>query len=187
MLRIRREVIPEMLEVNPLAAGDQLQRDIAMKMEVPEITQEPDCFPITDSRQKRIHQHDALGFLRKLRRVGVGHHQTDVVTDDRGVVVSERLNERMNILPECLLIVTALRFLRATSAAQIRSDDGMIFRQLADERPPHVARFRVTMKKNYGAASSRDEVMQPDAVDLRVSFGDSQVPLAVRRRRSGTS
>jgi hypothetical protein len=42
------------------------------------------------------------------------------------------------------------------------------------------------MEKNNGAARSRHDVMQPDAVDLRVSLADFQLLLAVRRRRSGT-
>src|SRR5260370_1572301 len=38
---IRREVVPEVLEIDPLAARDELERRLAIEMEMPEIAQQP--------------------------------------------------------------------------------------------------------------------------------------------------
>ena len=54
------EVVPEVLEVDPLAARDELQRHLAVEMEVPQVAQQPDALPVADTGQERVHQHDAL-------------------------------------------------------------------------------------------------------------------------------
>ena len=51
-------------------------------MEVPEVAQQPDVGPVADAGQERIHQDDALDLGGILRRIRVGDHQADVVSDD---------------------------------------------------------------------------------------------------------
>src|SRR6266566_5093089 len=58
---IRSEVVPEVLEVGPLATLDQRQRHVAIEVEVPEVAHQPDLLPVADAGQEGIHQHHALG------------------------------------------------------------------------------------------------------------------------------
>src|SRR6266567_7284619 len=89
MFRIGGEVVPEMFEVNPLATFDQRQGHFAVEVEMPQVAHQPDILPIADAGQKGIHQDHALGGLWKLRGVGVGHHQSDVVADDAYAIESQ--------------------------------------------------------------------------------------------------
>ena len=68
-----------MLEVDPFAAGHELERHFAVKVEMPQVTQQPDGFPIADAREERVHQDESIDFRRVLRGVGVRDHQSDVV------------------------------------------------------------------------------------------------------------
>src|SRR6185503_7582311 len=79
---ISGEVIPEMLEISPLAPLDQREWHFTMEVEVPQVPHEPDILPIANAQKKSVHQHKAFGLLRELRCVGVSHHQSDVVTYD---------------------------------------------------------------------------------------------------------
>jgi len=76
------EVVPEVLEVGALAAIHQLQRGFAVEVEVPQIAQQPHVGPVAHAGQERIHQHDAVHFVRVLGGVRVSHHQADVMPDD---------------------------------------------------------------------------------------------------------
>src|SRR5436309_7022257 len=55
-----------------------------------------DGLPPLHARQKRIHQHEPVHVLRKLRGVRVSDHQTDVVAYDGGLAQSQLLNEVVN-------------------------------------------------------------------------------------------
>ena len=61
VVSIGREVVPEVLEVDPLAPLHQCQRHLAVEVEVPQVAQQPDVLPVADARQEGVHQHDALG------------------------------------------------------------------------------------------------------------------------------
>src|SRR6266542_5939711 len=67
MVRVGSEVIPEVLEVSPLATFDQRQRHFSVKMEMPQVAHQPDILPIADTGKKCVHEHKALGLLWELR------------------------------------------------------------------------------------------------------------------------
>src|SRR3546814_20655837 len=79
MLRVGGEVIPEMLEIDALAAMHQRQRRLAVEMEMPQVAQQPDLGPVADAGPEGIHQHDLCRLLRKLRRTRIGEHHADVM------------------------------------------------------------------------------------------------------------
>ena len=89
MFWIGGEVVPEMLEVSPLASLDQRQGHFTVEVEVPQVAHQPNVLPIADAWQEGIHQHHTLGSLRKLRGVGVGHHQSDIVADDTHTIKAQ--------------------------------------------------------------------------------------------------
>ena len=63
MRGIGGKIIPEMFEINPLAAGHQRQRRLAEEMEMPEIAQQEHVVPFADAGQERLHQHQAIDFV----------------------------------------------------------------------------------------------------------------------------
>ena len=55
-----------------------------------------DRLPSINAREKRVHQHQLFDFVRKLRRISVCDHQSDVVADNDRAVDAEALHERMH-------------------------------------------------------------------------------------------
>src|SRR5690348_18343904 len=105
MLRIGREIVPEMLEVDALAAGHELERRLAVEVEMPLVAKQENARGIADAGQERVHQRNALDVVRILRRVRVRDHEPDVVPDDDDLLEAERLGERMDVLRRRLLVV----------------------------------------------------------------------------------
>ena len=155
-----------MFEIDALAAGDQRQRRLAEEVEVPEIAQQKDVIPFANAGQERFHQHDPVDFARVLRRIGVGDHQSDIVTDQPDTVVFEAFHQCVDVLRHRLLGVSALRRRRLAEAAQIRRDHGVLVGKLCDQRPPHMAGFGKAMQQHDGIALAGDQIVQLDAVDV---------------------
>ena len=95
-----------MLEINPLAPCHQRQRRLAVEMEMPEIAQQKDAVPVAHAGQERLHQHQPIDLVRVLRRVAIGHHQPDAVTDQPDAVVVEAFHQRVDVLRHCRLGVS---------------------------------------------------------------------------------
>jgi hypothetical protein len=167
VLRVGGEVVPEMLEVDALASGDEFQRRLAVEVEVPLVAQQPYRLPVADAGQERVHQHDAFDLVRILRRVRIRDHQADVVADDLHLRKAELVHERMDVLRQRLLVVAIGRFRRSAVAAQIRRDDDTAIVQLRYQRQPHVAGFRIAVQQDDRcfAALSGFQIVQFDTVD----------------------
>ena len=160
------EIVPEMIEIDPLAAGDQRQRRLAEEMEMPEIAQQEDVIPFADAGQEGFHQHETIDLGGILRRIGIGDHQPDIVADQANAIVFEVLDQRMNV-PRHRRLGVAVRGRRGlTEAAQIGRDHGVLVGEFGDQRPPHVAGFGIAVQQHDRIALAGDEIMQPDAVDL---------------------
>src|SRR3954471_10537821 len=179
------EVIPEVLQVNAFAAFDQGQRDVPIKMKVPKVAHEPDAFPIADTGQKSIHQHDAFGFLRELRGVSIRNHQSNIVTNNARAIKAERPYQIVNIHGHVLLVVTGIGFRRIPHAPQIRRDDGMVFSQQRNEWIPHVTGFGVTVEQHDGTALAADDVMYSRSVYLHIAFSKANRNWFTIARTSG--
>jgi hypothetical protein len=57
------------------------------------ISGEPDALPIADTRQERIHQDDLANFGRVLSRIGIGDHQTNVMSDEAHLLIAELVHK----------------------------------------------------------------------------------------------
>src|SRR5262249_43694212 len=68
---VRREVVPEMLEVSSLAPRDQFLRRRAVEAEVPDPRVVVDRLPAGDAGQESVHEDELLGLPGVLRGVGV--------------------------------------------------------------------------------------------------------------------
>ena len=155
-----------MIEIDPLAAGDQRQRRLAVEVEMPEIAQQEDVIPFADAGQERFHQHEPIDLGGILRRIGIGDHQPDIVADQANAIVFEVLDQRMNVPRHRRLGVTVRGCRGLTEAAQIRRDHGVLVGEFGDQRPPHMAGFGKAVQQHDGIALAGDEIMQPDAIDL---------------------
>src|SRR6266436_10030073 len=90
------EVVPEIIEVSTLAALNQGFWGRPVEAEMPYVGVVVDRLPPRDAWQESIHQNEFRDFRRKLRGVGVGDHEADVVAHDLSFLHSERLSEIMN-------------------------------------------------------------------------------------------
>jgi hypothetical protein len=166
MGRIGREVVPEMLEIDALAALDQREGCLSVEVEMPKVPEEPDALPIAHAGQKRVHQGNPVDIGRMLGGVGIGDHQPDVMTHDRDAPVPERCGEGVDVLRHRLLVVTRVRLGRFPEASQVGSDDRMGLSEFGDKRPPHMAGLRVTMQEKHRIAFAGDQIVKLGSVDL---------------------
>ena len=84
------EVIPVMLEVGALASTHQGFRRGAVEPKMPDGGIGIDILPAGDAGEKGVQQRKLFRFRRKLRGIGVGHHQTDIVADNSGLPDAQR-------------------------------------------------------------------------------------------------
>ena len=134
---------------------------------MPEVPEKPDRLPIAHTGQKRVHQHDAVDLGRVLGGVGVGHHQADVMADDRRLACARVMPRgRGRRSPSSSCRTRSLRLGRFAEAAQVGGDHRMCLRELGDERSPHVAGLCVAVQEQYGIAFPGDQIVQSGSVHL---------------------
>ena len=163
-LRIGRELVPEAVEVDPLAAGDQPLGIRALEREMPERARADDLVPGPDPGQRRVHDHEAGDPPRKLRREGVADHVADVVGDEVGPVDRERIEDARDVPPLGLLVVAALGPGREAHAAQVGCDHGVIWGELGCERRPHVAGLAIAVQQQDRRPLAADAHVEGRAV-----------------------
>ena len=162
-----------MLEVGPLAPLDQRQRHFTVKMEMPQVTHQPDIFPVADTGKKGVHEHQAFGLLRELRRVGICHHQPDVVANDGRAVESERLDYLVDVHGHVLLIVAGFWFTGTTRAAKVGDNDGVIRSEQRHDVIPHVTGLSIAVQQNHRAAFAANGVVDSRSIHLDISLRET--------------
>src|ERR1700674_2540762 len=166
MRAVGREVVPEMLEIGPFAPRDELERRLAVKVKVPEVLEQPDALPITDARQERIHEYNAIDLAWILRGVRIRDHEPDIMAGQSYVLESEGRGERVNVPRQRLLFVAIVGPRRLTAAAQVRCNDRVGLREFGDEREPHVACLREAVEEHNWIATTGDQIVQPGPVHI---------------------
>ncbi len=81
VLRIGRELVPEAVEVDPLAALHEPFHVRAAEAEVPEQRVLQNLVPGADAGDRRVHQDQMADPARILGDEGVGDHVADIVGD----------------------------------------------------------------------------------------------------------
>src|SRR5437899_6002682 len=84
--RVAGELVPEAVEVDALAAGNQALGIRAAEVEVPQRGHAHDLVPRWDAGYRRIYHDQAACLVGIARRVGISYHHADVVADDVGLV-----------------------------------------------------------------------------------------------------
>ncbi len=101
-----------------------------------------------------------------MRRIGVGDHQPDIVTDQPDAVVFETLQQRVDVLRHRRLGIAVWRRGGFTEAAQVRRDHGVLVGKFCDQWQPHVAGFGIAVQQHHRVALAGNEIMQLDAARL---------------------
>ena len=166
------EVVPIVLEVGALAACHQRFGRGTIETEMPVCRVVVDRLPARNSGQKHIHQHELLGLRRKLRGVRVGHHQPDVVTDDRGLFDAQRPDEVVDANGRARHVKSVGGDVGVTDPREIRRNHRVMLRQSRDERTPHARRLRVAVQQYDRGALPRCEVLQLHATNVSRSNRD---------------
>ena len=179
-LWIRRQLVPEAVEIDALAPSDQPLHVGSAEVEMPEQRAADDVVPITDAGQRRIDHDPAGNAVAILRREGVAHHVADVVGDEVGFLDFQMVENARNVDGLIFLRVARVGMRGKPHAAQIRHDHGMIFHQLRRNRRPHVAGITKAVQQDHGGALSTDAYIKTRAVGL------DQLRLKARRKRSNT-
>jgi hypothetical protein len=155
------------LEVDALSPLDEGERRLAVEVEVPEVAQQPYVLPVADARQERVHEHDLVDLVAILRRVGVGHHQTDVVSHERDLPVAQPAHEAVDVPRQGLLVVAARGSGRSPRTAQVRGDHGVRRPEHGQQGVPHVARLRVAVQQHDHRPLPTGRVAEGHAPPLR--------------------
>ncbi len=87
------EVIPEVIEICPLAAAHQRFRRRTVEAKMPNARVIIDVFLSGNAREKSTHQNKLFHFHRELCGVRIGDHQSDVVANYASLLDTQRLGE----------------------------------------------------------------------------------------------
>ena len=153
-----------MLEIDPFAAIHQLERRLAVEVEVPQVAQQPDLGPVADAGQECVHQRRCARLRRDIAR-------------HRRRRPSARCRDR-----RCATFLIAERLRRAREypapSSSCRSPVGLGgspnprrsgaitcgLSQFRDQRPPHVAVLRIAVQQDHRLALAGNEIVEPDAI-----------------------
>src|SRR5437868_5615257 len=105
---IASEVIPNPIEVDTLAASHESFGIRAVKIEMPNSGVQQNLLPRFDAWNRCVHYNQPLNLVRIRCRVGVSHHVSDVVRDDKGLVIAQLSHDRANVFGLRLLVVPTL-------------------------------------------------------------------------------
>src|ERR1700676_3262762 len=124
MSLVGREVVPEIVEVGTLATLNQGLGGRTIEAEVPYGRVVVTRLPTLDAGKESIHQDELRHLGRKLRSIGVGNHETDVMSHDLGLLHSERLGKVMNTDGGILHVQTVGGDVRVSYPGQVWCDYG---------------------------------------------------------------
>ena len=162
------KLVPEAVEIDALAPGDQPLHVRSAKAEVPQQRVLQDFLPRADAGQRRVDEDEARHTLRMLDGKGVADHVADIVGDEIGAVDLQRVEHAGDIAGLGLLVVAALGLGRQAEAAQIGHDHGVVAGKVVGHRRPHVAGFAVTVQQDDGRSRAADADVDRRAVGLDV-------------------
>jgi 16S rRNA (uracil1498-N3)-methyltransferase len=99
---------------------------------------------------RRPADHIALltGFSGELRGIGVGNHETDVVSDNTGLRNANRFREGVNANGRGFHIAATFGNVGIADTREIRGDDGEFVLKSVNQGPPHPRGLRVAVQKN---------------------------------------
>src|SRR5215469_14703842 len=116
---VAREVIPDTVEIDALAASDKPLCVGAVKMEMPDAGIEQDFIPRLNSGDRSVHYDEAFDFIGIKGSVGVTHHVSNVVSNDGGAVIAQCGDDCAHVLGLSFLVIAAFRLRGVADAAEV--------------------------------------------------------------------
>ena len=168
MRLVGSEVVPVVFEVDPFPPLYQGFRSGAVESEMPNAGIVVDLFPADDSRKESIHDNKFLCLSRILRRIGIGDHQSDIVTDDSCLLHAQGPDERMNANRGVLHVESVFGDTGVPDAGQIWRDHGKFRCKERNDWSPHARCLGVAMQQDHGRAMSLLQVVQFESIDYGV-------------------
>jgi hypothetical protein len=199
-LRVRRELVPDPVEVDALAALYQAFLIRPPEGEVPEGVAPGDLLPGPDAWERRVDDDEPLDPPGVLRGERVAHHVADVVGDQINRPEFQCVEHAGDVVALRLLVVAAGGPGREAHPAEVGHDDRVVRRQLRGERRPHVAGLAVAMEQHDRGTAAADPHVEgrsvgrdlPDAearrerLHLRRGGGHGERARAGEHRPAGT-
>ncbi len=132
------EVVPDAVEVDALAAGDEAVLVRALEREVPEAMVLDDVVPRGNAGDGSVHDDEALDLVGIEGGVGVRDHDADIVLADAGAVVTEGGDDGADVGGLGFLVVAGGGERGAADAAEVGDDDRVVLDEFGGERAPGV-------------------------------------------------
>src|SRR5262249_54205819 len=118
-----RELVPETVEINAFAPGDEALHVRTAEAKMPEQRVFEGFFPWSDARQRRVNQSKQCDALRMQRGKRIADHVANVVGPQRGTLDLDVIKHTRHVTGLGLLIVAVGRFGGEPKPTQIWYDD----------------------------------------------------------------
>src|SRR5262249_53691849 len=151
--------VPEAIEIDALAPGDQALHVRAAKAEMPQQRILQDLLPGSDPWQRRIDQHETLDPLGMLDGKGEGNHVADVVRDEIDLLDPQRSQDARHVASLGLLVEPAGGLGGPPHTPEIRTDRGVAPGETGRQRPPHAPGLAITMQQHHRRARAANASM----------------------------
>ena len=123
---VRKKLVPEAVEIDAFASGDQPLHIRAAEAEMPQERALQYFLPRSDPRQRCVHQGEPGYPVRVLGGERVSDHIADVVGDEVHPFNPERVENASDILALCLLVVSTGGTNGEPHAAQVGGNNRVV-------------------------------------------------------------
>jgi hypothetical protein len=169
VLRIERELVPEPVEIDAFATGNQTLHVGATEAKLPHTRVLNNLFPGPNSRKWCINWHESSHSIGGCGGEGVANHVADVVSDKIGTCHADSVHHSSYITTLCFLVIASRWPGGEAKPAQIGHDDGMVCDERSRQWCPHVAGRTKTMQQHDRRALTPDSGVDRCAICLNLS------------------
>src|SRR5262245_2285168 len=162
--RVRRKLVPEAIEIDTLAPGDQALHVGAAKAEMPQQWVLEKLLPGPDPRQWRIDQHESLDPFGMQGGKGEPNHVADVVRDEIDLLDPQRGEHPRHVARLGFLVESTAGFRGKPQAPEIGDDHPVVPGEIDGQGRPHVAGLGITVEQHHRRPRAAYPSMDGDTV-----------------------
>ncbi|MCY1170511.1 hypothetical protein D9M73_105860 [compost metagenome] len=182
--RLGGKVVPEAVEINPLAACDEPLHVRATEAEMPQQRVLEDFLPRANAGHRRIHEHELRHTVGMPRGKRITDHVADIVRHDIGTRGTQHVHHADDIICLVRLFEPGVGPRGQAHAAQVGHDHRVIAGEIGGERHPHVAGVAIAVQQHDRRSRTTNADMQGGAVgrDVLLAEGCGEMRAALRER-----
>ncbi len=139
-LRVPGKFVPEAIEIDALAAGDQALHVRTTEAKVPHGRILCDLIPGPDAGQRRVDHPPSAHTLGVDGGNCEADHDADVVRHQFGRTHTQGVQDAHHVCRLILLVIAAIRLRREPQPTQVERDNHVVFDECARQMTPHVTR-----------------------------------------------